>query len=137
METVRLVIEAPIRRGKICLARGTKILRGFDIARHAERCGSDDPDDPEFDPLWDLFPSYMSDFDALPDHITIDGDLVLEGSDFKKLPKGLIVTGTCYLQRTDICELPPDLQVHGELLIDRGSIEVVPPSIKVGKLTVG
>ena len=52
---------------------------------------------------------------ALPDGLTVGGDLYLRGTGITALPDGLTVGGSLYLRGTGITALPDGLTVGGRL----------------------
>jgi len=69
---------------------------------------------------------------ALPEGLTVDGDLDLNGAAITALPEGLKVGGNLYLRGTAIMALPEGLKVDGYLDLRSTAITVLPEGLKVG-----
>ena len=71
---------------------------------------------------------------ALPDHLTVIGDLLARGTGLTALPEHLTVTGTLNLVDTAISTLPASLKVYGDLDIRRTAIKDVPAGVCLGSV---
>jgi len=71
---------------------------------------------------------------ALPDHLTVIGDLLARGTGLTALPEYLKVTGTLNLVDTAISTLPASLKVCGDLDIRKTAIKDVPAGVCLGSV---
>ena len=72
------------------------------------------------------------DITGLPDNLTVEGWLFLNGCPIANLPKGLKVKGSLYLMGTMIEELPDVLTVGGSLDLSHSMISELPDGLTVG-----
>ncbi len=71
---------------------------------------------------------------ALPDHLTVIGDLLARATGLTALPEHLKITGTLNLVDTAITALPASLKVYGNLDIRRTAIKDVPAGVCLGSV---
>ena len=72
------------------------------------------------------------DITGLPDNLTVEGWLFLNGCPIANLPKGLKVKGSLYLMGTMIEEFPDVLTVGGSLDLSHSMISELPDGLTVG-----
>lgn len=63
---------------------------------------------------------------ALPDNLTIDGDLDLCPFNLLQLPNGLRVRGNLDLRGTSIRALPPCIVIDGDILLSGSAVSALP-----------
>jgi hypothetical protein len=68
---------------------------------------------------------------ALPDGLSVQGDLWLGGVDIKQLPRDLKTTGCLSIKGSRITSLPDDLVIGGSLKMEHTLIEALPEGIQV------
>jgi hypothetical protein len=68
---------------------------------------------------------------ALPDNLTVDGDLDLRRLNLSALPKGLRVRGNLDLRGTSIRTLPPCIIIEGDVLLSGSAISALPKRFAV------
>ncbi|MGV0949075.1 MAG: leucine-rich repeat domain-containing protein [Azonexus sp.] len=73
---------------------------------------------------------------ALPDDLTVNGDLNVSGTKLKALPNNLTVNGSLIISNTAISALPPGLKVKGSLALSGTKITALPQGLKVGNLDI-
>ncbi|HDC1792225.1 TPA: hypothetical protein O7W21_004412 [Salmonella enterica] len=74
----------------------------------------------------------ISGVDALPDNLTVGGELDLRGTSITALPDNLTVGGELDLRGTSITALPDNLTVGGWLDLRGTSITALPDNLTVG-----
>ncbi|MBZ5762408.1 PcfJ domain-containing protein [Rhizobium sp. VS19-DR104.2] len=70
--------------------------------------------------------------DALPEGLTVHGNLFLQTAEIAFLPQGLTVGGGLFLYNTAITELPDGLAVGSHLYLQGTGITVLPEGLTVG-----
>jgi hypothetical protein len=73
---------------------------------------------------------------ALPEGLTVNGDLNLSGTKLKALPANLTVNGNLVISKTAISQLPPGLKVKGNLNLSGTKISSLPQGMKIGTLDI-
>lgn len=73
---------------------------------------------------------------ALPDNLTVNGDLNVSGTKLKALPNNLTVNGSLTIANTKIAALPPGLKIKGSLDISNTKISALPDNMEVGTLNI-
>jgi hypothetical protein len=73
---------------------------------------------------------------ALPNNLTIDGDLDLRRLNLSELPKGLRVRGNLDLRGTSIRTLPPCIIVEGDVLLSGSAVSALPARFAVYRYSV-
>ena len=81
-----------------------------------------------------LFFGGRKDLTALPDHLTVVGDLLARATGLTALPEHLKVTGTLNIVDTAIDALPASLKVYGNLDIRKTAIKEVPAGVCLGSV---
>jgi len=62
----------------------------------------------------------------LPAHLVVHGNLTIKGTHIDRLPDGLVVDGDIYLYKTDVDELPPNLWASGKIDQYAGMYAAIP-----------
>lgn len=131
MQVTRLLVDVPVKNGKLMLPSGSTII-GDIRAEDLWQC--DGPRSGEGLGYGNVAKAVHTFVTRLPDHLTIEGSLVLEGCiDFSTLPKGLVVKGSLVLDYAYMKRLPPDLVVEKTLSI-AGNDFCIPPTAKIGSV---
>lgn len=73
---------------------------------------------------------------ALPNNLTVNGNLNVSGTKLKALPNNLTVNGDLVISDTAINALPPGLKVSGGLNLSGSKIKSLPQGMKIGNLDI-
>jgi len=78
----------------------------------------------------DILISQNSMLTRLPDHLFIDGDLVIDNSEFVGLGNHTTIEGNLDLRHSGLVSLPLGLKCH-HLIIAGSDIKIIPPDLKI------
>jgi len=73
------------------------------------------------------------DIKRLPNHLIVDGTLIIERNDFKYLPRNLVVNKDLHLVNANIKELPDDLKVVMNIFIKKTDTDLLDQAKKLEK----